>query len=86
MFNFFNEIKNSAKKIKVSGRYNLVNISGELVYVEGHKGITLLSSDVVSFKVKDGRINIYGKNLVLSELADDTLKISGQIDKIEADR
>lgn len=86
MFNFFNEIRNSARKIKITGRYNLVNISGELVYVEGHKGITLLSSDIISFKVKEGRINIFGKNLILSELADDTLKISGQIDKIEADR
>ncbi len=86
MFNFFNEIKSSVKKFKVTERYNIINISGQIVYVEGHKGITLLSSDVIAFRVKAGRINIYGKNLSLSELADDTLKVSGMIDKIEADK
>ena len=86
MFNFFNEIKNSVKKIKVTERYNIINISGQIVYVEGHKGITLLSSDVIAFKIKDGRINIYGKSLSLSELADDTLKVTGVIDRIEVDK
>lgn len=86
MFNFFNEIKNSVKKFKVTERYNIINISGQVVYVEGHKGITLLSGDVIAFKINDGRINIYGKNLSLSELADDTLKVSGMIDKIEVDK
>lgn len=84
MFNFFNEIKKSVKK--VSDRYNLVNLSGEILYVEGQKGVTLLSSDVIAFKVKDGRINVYGKKLSLTELADDTLKISGCIDKVEVDQ
>lgn len=84
MFNFFNEIKKSVKK--VSDRYNLVNLSGEILYVEGQKGVTLLSSNVIAFKVKDGRINVYGKKLSLTELADDTLKISGCIDKVEVDQ
>ena len=85
MFNFFNEIKNSIRKGSISEKYNIINLSGQIVYVEGHKGVTLLSREVIAFKVKEGRINIYGKDLILSELTDDTLKISGKIDRIEAE-
>ena len=36
------------------------------------------------FKVKDGRITIQGKDMILAELSENTLKISGIIKIIEA--
>lgn len=84
MFNFFSEIKKNIKNNEILGEYNLINISGQVLYVEGHKGITFISKEVISFKVKNGRINVEGKNLNLSELADSVLKIVGEIQKIEA--
>ena len=84
MFNFFAEIKKCVKNYDGTGEYNLVNISGQIVYVEGHKGIVTISQNMMMFKVKNGRVIIEGKDLVLAELSDDTLKISGKIIKVEA--
>ncbi len=84
MFNFFSEVKKGVKNFDLTGKYNIVNISGEILYVEGHKGVALLSKTQISFKVKNGRLLIEGDNLVLVELTEDTLKISGKISKIEA--
>lgn len=84
MFNFFDEIKKGIDAIEPTlNSYNLVNISGKLLYVEGHKGLTLLSKDIISFKIKGGRINVEGKDLVLNELTENTMKIVGQIIKVE---
>ena len=41
MFNFFDEIKD-IKNISIVEKYNLVNISGQILYVEGHLGLTNL--------------------------------------------
>lgn len=86
MFNFFDEIKKNVSKIdnSVLGSYTLVNISGKILYVEGHLGLTTLSKEVIVFKVKGGRIVCEGKDLVLDELSENTLKIVGQISKVEA--
>lgn len=84
MFNFFSEIKKGVKNYDLAKGFNMVNISNHIVYVEGHKGITFFSCDCVCFKVKDGRLTIEGDNLLVEELSTDTLKISGDIKKIEA--
>ena len=84
MFNFFNEIKQVNKKFDLTGGYNLVNVSGKIIYVEGHKGINVISKEIISFKVKNGRIIVEGENLILSELTEDTIKITGIIKKVEA--
>lgn len=84
MFNFFDEIKSKARlKNDVLVDYNMVNISGKLLYVEGHKGITILSPNSVAFKVKGGRIVVEGENLMLLELSENTMLIQGKIDKVE---
>lgn len=84
MFNFFDEIKQSILQgEKAFLNYNLINISGKILYVEGHCGLTQLSKELITFKVKDGRIVVEGDSLVLSELTDDTIKITGKIKKIE---
>ena len=67
-----NDLKNS-----VCFRYLLTG------YVEGHKGLDLLSKNLICLKLKKGRIKIEGKDFVLRELYDDCIKISGKIEKIE---
>lgn len=84
MFNFFNELKKTLKDEKLTDRYNIVNMSGRILYVEGHTGICQLSKDAISFKFKGGVIIVEGNGLVLSELMDKTLKITGEIKKVEA--
>ncbi len=81
MFNFFDEIKNN---LVVVEKYNLVNISGQILYVEGHLGLTNLSKENISFRVKGGRIVVEGENMLLAELSENTMKIVGNIKKVEA--
>lgn len=85
MFNFFGEIKQNLKdtnKLELDV-FNLVNISGKILYAEGHLGLVTLSKELISFKVKRAVIMVSGKDLVLSELSENTLKICGQITKVE---
>lgn len=81
MFNFFGEIKQNLKE--ELGSFNLINISGKLLYVEGHLGLVTLSKELISFKIKNGVIMVEGINLILSELSENTIKISGAIKKVE---
>lgn len=85
VFNFFNEIKNKASGIDYNllNEYNIINLSGKLLYVEGHQGVTIISSDMVAFKIKKGRVVVEGKELVLSELTSNTLLLQGVIIKVE---
>ncbi len=81
MFNFFDELK---KTTKIDGNaYNIVNVSGKILYVEGHLGICQLSQDIISFKTKGAIIVVEGQNLKLFELMDKTLKITGKIKRVE---
>lgn len=85
MFNFFNEVK---ENLKASNKmeldiFNLVNISGRILYAEGHMGLVTLSKELISFKVKKAVVMVEGKDLVLAELTENTLKICGQIRKVE---
>lgn len=85
MFNFFNEVKDNIKNPKnldLNG-YNIINISGHLLYVEGHMGLVTLSKELISFRVKKAVIMVEGKDMILSELSDNTIKICGQIKKVE---
>lgn len=84
MFNFFDELKKIIKNEKFIEKYNIVNMSGKILYVEGHTGICQLSREIISFKFKGGVIIVEGKDLILNELMDKTLKITGEIKKIEA--
>ena len=83
MFNFFDEIKNNLKKSDLMPSFNLINLSGKILYVEGHYGLTILSPSMIAFKIKKGRIVVEGDSLFLSELSQNTLKIEGNIKKIE---
>ena len=83
VFNFFNEIKQGAKNLDINGAYNIVNISGKICYVEGHKGLKLLSQELIVLSIKKGSISISGEGLSLRELYDDCIKIFGKIKSVE---
>ena len=84
MFNFFDEIK-AKMGIKEDALYdyNIVNISGRLLYAEGHRGLVVLSEKQVVFKLKKGQAVVEGRGLMLAELAENTLFIKGKINKVE---
>ncbi len=83
MFNFFSEIKEQLKLPDFDGGYNLVNINGKCVYVEGHKGLISISDNLVMFRVKNKIISVYGEDLKLKILSSATLSIAGEISKVE---
>ena len=85
MFNFLIVIKDNLKNPNNLGleSFNIINISGHLLYVEGHLGLVTLSKELVSFKVKKGVILVEGQDMVLSELNENTIKICGIIKKVE---
>lgn len=85
MFNFLNEIKENLKNPENYGfeSFNIINISGKILYAEGHLGLITLSKEIVSFKVKKSVIMVEGKGLILSELNENTIKICGEIKKVE---
>ncbi len=85
MFNFFNEVKQNLKNsqgLELNG-FNIINLSGHLLYVEGHLGLVTLSKELISFKVKNAVIMVEGSDMILSELSDNTIKIAGKIKKVE---
>ncbi len=84
MFNFFDEIKKRAQiNEEFFADFNIVNMAGKLVYVEGHLGLTVLSPDTIVFKVRRGRVVIEGQNMILNELTENTMLIQGKIIKME---
>ncbi len=85
MFNFFNEIKENLKNPKglEFNSFNIINLSGHLLYVEGHIGLVTLSKELISFKIKGGVIIVEGSDMILSELSENTIKICGNIKKVE---
>ena len=85
MFNFFNEIKNKAVNIdhNLLSDYNIINFSSKILYVEGHLGVTIITKEMVAFKVKRGRVEVSGEDLFLNELTDNTLLLQGKISKME---
>lgn len=85
MFNFFDEIKNKVSfKEDVLNDYNIVNISGKIVYIEGHKGLLILSEKNVVCKLKRGQIEVCGSGLYLAELSENTILIQGKIERVES--
>ena len=85
MFNFFEEIKKKAGDIdnNLLNDYNIINLSGKLLYVEGHQGVTIVNSEMLAFKIKRGRVVVEGEELFLCELTDNTLTVQGKINKME---
>ena len=84
IFNFFSELKEKCGlKLEEISPYNIVNIGGQIVYIEGHKGLLKLSGDIISCKLKTGLVEVKGNNMFLKELTENTILIQGKIYKIE---
>ena len=84
MFNFFEEIKSKTKNQNMLDTFQIINMSNKILYAEGHKGLVSLSKELISFKVKGGRIVVEGEEMFLMELTENTIKISGKIKKVES--
>lgn len=84
VFNFFDEIKSKVNlDHNLLNDYNIINISGKLLYVEGHQGVTIITKEMVAFKIKKGRVVVEGQNMILNELTENTLLLQGKIIKME---
>lgn len=84
MFNFFDEIKSKVNlDHNLLNDYNIINISGKLLYVEGHQGVTIITKEMVAFKIKKGRVVVEGQDIILNELTENTLLLQGKITKME---
>ena len=84
VFNFFDEIKSKVNlDHNLLNDYNIINISGKLLYVEGHQGVTIITKEMVAFKVKKGRVVVEGHDMILNELTENTLLLQGKITKME---
>ena len=85
MFNFFDEIKKSLRgeKANALNGFNIVNVCGKILYVEGHKGLLALSKEMISFKVTGAIIFVDGQEMILEELSENTIKIVGKISVVE---
>ena len=83
MFNFFSEIKKELKLFNLDSDYQMVNISGKILYVEGHKGLLNLSNEMIIFKTKNKIISVSGANLKLNILSETTLSVTGEIESVE---
>ena len=84
IFNFFSELKtkcNMPQNVVVP--YNIVNIGGQIVYVEGQRGLLELSDTTISCKLKTGFVEIKGSGLFVRELTPSTILIEGKIYKTE---
>lgn len=82
MFNFFDELKKEFR-LPFLMEYNLINMSGKALYVEGHLGIMTISKELISFRVKRGVVVVEGSALSIKELSSSTLFIEGKIKKTE---
>ena len=83
MFNFFDEIREKSINKELLSDFNIVNISCQLLYVEGHMGISKLAPEEIAFKVKRGRVVVEGEDLKLGELTENTMIIEGKIKRME---
>lgn len=59
--------------------YRYVNIGGKNFYIEGHKGIQLLSNEEITFKLKKKIISIKGHDLFVKYIDNSTAVIFGTI-------
>lgn len=59
--------------------YRYVNIGGKSVYIEGHRGIQLLSNEEITFKLKKKLMSVKGHDLFVKYMDKSTAVILGVI-------
>lgn len=84
MFRFFASLQKEFNLPKgIFGKYNIIMVAGNFLYVEGHKGLLKLSQENITFRVKHGVVVIIGTNLTIKELTKTTASIFGNIKSFE---
>lgn len=84
MFNFFDELKKElVLENALLNSFNIINMSNQLLYAEGHKGVFLISEESISFKIPRGVVIVSGQNLHIKKITASTLTIQGKIEKVE---
>ena len=82
MFDFIDELK-ELKNNAVGYRY--INYGGKLVIVQGYKDILFFDDTVVTLKLKTGELSVSGTKLTVTEFSTNSIKIVGNISKIEVE-
>ena len=60
--------------------YRYVNLSGKAVYIQGHKGFTVISEDAMTLKVQGKKkLSVTGKGMRVQYLSGDDAVIVGEI-------
>ena len=85
VFNFFSEIK---QDLFVDGvwvnNFNVINMSNQVVYIEGHKGVVSFDNQQICLKLKKEVLKINGQNLVLKKITASTALVQGNIKSVES--
>lgn len=63
--------------------YRLVNISGKVLYIEGHTGINILGQNEMSFRLKKKMLTIKGENLIVKYFDKSTAIVLGKIVQVD---
>ena len=85
MFNFFCELAGEyGLENSVVNSFNLVNMSNKLIYLEGLTKIISIETNLITLKVKNNVINIFGENLTIKRISGSTITIVGNIKQIES--
>lgn len=80
IFNYFADLKKEFNlSDNIFSSYNLVNIGGKFIYIEGHKGLVNINDCEISCKLSKGLLCVRGENLKLKVLNKTTIGISGKI-------
>ena len=82
MFDFIDELK-ELKNNAVGYRY--INYGGKLVIVQGYKDILFFDDTIVTLKLKTGELSVFGTKLTVTEFSTNSIKIVGNISKIEVE-
>lgn len=78
---FFDEIATKLgfdKKLVANG-FKVVSVAFDSVYIEGHKGILVFSSEEMKFRVKGGMVSVTGEKLKLKNFCKQCCVVCGEI-------
>ena len=67
----------------VSLNYRIINLGGNVLYVEGLKSVIALAENEMFFQLKSATLKVYGTNLKIKYLDKSSCSIAGLINKVE---
>ena len=81
---FFSEVARAMglDSIKIANGFQIINYSGEAVYVEGFTQVLSISDEEIALKLKKGKIVVAGEDLIVSTLEKGSVIIMGKINEV----